>query len=520
MSPAPSRRAATTRWAWSARPTAKLVIARVLGRCGGSTSDIADAIVWASGGTVAGIAVNPYPAQVLNLSLGGQYACSASPTTQNAVTLAIGRGATVVVAAGNSNMDAANFSPASCSGVVAVASIGDGGSRAPYSNYGAVVDLAAPGGDMSRGSTVGILSTYNSGATSPGTDTWSYLQGTSMAAPHVAGIAALLYAAKPAITPAEVESVLKTNVRAFPGSCSGCGTGLVDATLALAAIAPGPGSLRFSSAGYAVAENGGLATISVQRAGGDAGAVSVSYATANGTALAGSDYTASSGTLDWADGETTAKTFTVPVTDDLLGEGSETITLTLSNATGGATLGAVRTATLTITDNDTAPGSLAFTAATASLSETGGAITLSVARTGGAYGAASVLYATANSSALSGSDFAATSGTLTWASGDTSTKTIRVTVYNDTLAESAESFQVRLSNASGASLGGVATSTVTINDDDSPSPNGTLQFQAGSLSVAENGGSITVAVSRTLGSLGAVSLDYATASGTALAGSH
>ena len=498
---------------------AKLVIARVLGRCGGSTSDIADAIIWASGGTVSGVPANSQPAQVLNMSLGGQYPCSASPTTQSAIDSARSRGATVVVAAGNSNMDAANFSPASCNGVISVASIGDGGSRAPYSNYGASVDVAAPGGDMSRGSTVGILSTYNSGATTPGSDSYAYLQGTSMASPHVAGVAALLYAAKPSITPTEVEAVLKANVRAFPGTCSNCGTGLVDATLALTAITPGPGSLRFSASAYAMPENGGVGTISVQRVSGDAGAISVTYATSNGTAAAGSDYTASTGTLNWADGDTAAKTFTIAAIDDALAEGNEAINLTLSAPGGSATLGTVKTAVLNILDNDNLPGTVAFTAATAALSETAGAITVSVARSGGSYGAASVSYATANSSAASGSDFAATSGTLTWANGDAATKTIRVTVYNDTLAEASESFQIRLSAASGAALGAITANTVTIADDDSPSPNGTLQFSAGSLSVNENAGSATVTVSRTLGSLGAVSLSYATSNGTALSGS-
>jgi len=498
---------------------AKLVIARVLGRCGGSTSDIADAIVWAAGGPVTGVPANPQPAQVLNMSLGGQYPCSASPTTQAAIDSARARGATVVVAAGNSNLDAAGFSPASCNGVISVAAIGDGGARAPYSNYGSGVDLAAPGGDMSRGSAAGILSTYNSGATTPGSDSYAYLQGTSMASPHVAGVAALLYAAQPTITPAEVETVLKANVRAFPGSCSGCGSGLVDASRALAAITPGPGSLSFSASAYAMPENGGIGTISVQRSGGSAGAIAVNYATSNGTAAAGSDYSASSGTLNWPDGDSAAKTFTVAAIDDALAEGNESINLTLSTPAGGATLGSTRSAVLNILDNDNAPGTLAFVAGSATVAETGGAVTVAVARTGGSYGAATISYATVNSSATSGSDFTATSGTLSWASGDSAAKSIRVAVLNDTRAEASESFQIRLSGATGASLGAVSTSTVTITDDDSPSPNGTLQFTAGTLTVAENAGSATITVSRTLGALGAVSLNYATANGTATAGS-
>lgn len=498
---------------------ARLVIARVLGRCGGSTSDIADAIIWSSGGAVSGVSSNPQPAQVLNMSLGGQYPCSASPTLQGAIDSARSRGATVVVAAGNSNMDAAGFSPASCSGVISVASIGDGGSRAPYSNYGASVDVAAPGGDMSRGSTVGILSTYNSGATTPGADSHAYLQGTSMASPHVAGVAALLYAAKPAITPDEVEATLKGNVRAFPGSCISCGSGLVDATLALAAITPGPGSVRLGSSIYAVAENGVIATIGVQRLGGSLGAISVDYATSNGTAVAGSDYTAISGTLSWADGDVTTKTFSVPMINDSVGESAETVALALSNAGGGATLGSVRNATLTISDDDTVPGTLAFAASAYSLAETGGSVTLTVSRSGGSYGAASVSYSTANSSAAAGSDYLAASGTLSWANGDTTPRTVRITVYNDTLAETNESLQLRLSGASGAALGSPSIATVTINDDDAPSVNGTLAFTSGSASVNEAAGTATISVSRSLGSIGAVSVSYASSNGTATAGS-
>src|SRR5262249_8430090 len=115
--------------------------------------------------------------------------------------------------------------------------------------------------------------------------------------------------------------------------------------------APQPGTLQFSNAAYAVGESGGTATITVTRTGGSDGSVTVNYATSNGTATAGSDYTASSGTLTFAAGET-SKTFTVPITDDTLGEGNETVNLTLSSPTGGATLGGQGTAVLTIQDND------------------------------------------------------------------------------------------------------------------------------------------------------------------------
>ena len=209
----------------------KVLPVRVLGRCGGYTSDIADGMIWAAGGSVSGVPANLNPAQVLNLSLGGSGSCSI--TTQNAIDTARSLGATVVVAAGNSNTDASNSNPANCNGVVTVAATDRNGGRAYYSNYGSVVDVAAPGGDVTTGSANGILSTLNSGQTTPGSDSYAFYQGTSMATPHVAGAAALLYEVDPAITPDEVETILKTSARSFPATCSQCGSGIVDASAAV-----------------------------------------------------------------------------------------------------------------------------------------------------------------------------------------------------------------------------------------------------------------------------------------------
>src|SRR5690606_27955137 len=212
---------------------AKIQHVRVLGRGGGYTSDIADGIIWASGGSVPGVPANPNPAEVINLSLGGQGSCGS--TTQNAINGAVSRGTTVVVAAGNSNMNVSNFTPANCNNVIAVAATDQNGSRASFSNYGAGIDVSAPG--------VGIMSTLNSGSTSPGSESYASYNGTSMAAPHVAGVVALMQsvAASP-LTPAQVESILKSTARPLPGSCSGgCGAGIVDAHAAVTAAAGGGG---------------------------------------------------------------------------------------------------------------------------------------------------------------------------------------------------------------------------------------------------------------------------------------
>jgi serine protease len=218
---------------------AKVVPVRVLGRCGGYISDISDGIIWASGGTVSGVPANANPAHAINMSLSGSGSCSS--TLQSAINSARTRNTTVVVSAGNNNTDAAGYNPANCSGVITVAAVNRSGGKAYYSNYGSVVDVAAPGGSQSSTEDPnGILSTYNTGTTTPGADSYNFRQGTSMAAPHVAGAVALMYAKNTASTPDQIESTLKSTARAFPATCTSCGSGIVDASAAVAATANPP----------------------------------------------------------------------------------------------------------------------------------------------------------------------------------------------------------------------------------------------------------------------------------------
>ncbi|MEU2391161.1 S8 family serine peptidase [Streptomyces sp. NPDC007369] len=243
---------------------AKIQPIRVLGKCGGATSDIVDAITWASGGTVAGIPANATPAKVINMSLGGSGACTTS--YQNAINAAVARGTTVVVAAGNSNADAAGFSPASCNNVITVAASNRTGDRSFYSNYGAKVDIAAPGGETRRATDTpgtittpenGILSTLNTGATTPGSENYEPYQGTSMAAPHVAGLAALMVSAKPSLTPAQVETAIKANARPLAGTCTGgCGSGLADAAATVNAVTSTPTTPALeNTVNYTISDN-------------------------------------------------------------------------------------------------------------------------------------------------------------------------------------------------------------------------------------------------------------------------
>jgi len=221
-------------------PNARIVSVRTLGRCGGTDDDVADSIRWAAGVPVAGVPNNPNPAKVLNLSLGGHGPCSANQ--QDAVNAAIARGATVVVAAGNDSILAADFSPANCSGVVTVAASNLLGDLSSYSNFGNVVKLSAPGGDS--GDLPGILSTLNGGITAPAVPSYATYMGTSMAAPHVAGVVALMLTRDPTLTPGQVMNRLQSSVHGFPAGsdcaavAGACGSGLLDAANAVAAVTP------------------------------------------------------------------------------------------------------------------------------------------------------------------------------------------------------------------------------------------------------------------------------------------
>jgi serine protease len=250
---------------------AKVVPVRVLGQCGGYTSDIADGIIWASGGTVSGITNIAARAQVINMSLGGSGACDT--TTQTAINGARSRGTVVVVAAGNENQNASNSNPANCSGVIAVAATNKSGGKASYSNYGSIVSVAAPGGD----SGAAILSTLNAGTTTPGADNYVGYMGTSMATPHVAGVVALMLAKNPNLTPDDVAAKLKSSARPFPAACSGCGAGIVDASAAIDAAA-GTGT-----GGTTMSETESNNTI------GTANSVTTSGTTVNGTMSSSTD---------------------------------------------------------------------------------------------------------------------------------------------------------------------------------------------------------------------------------------
>ena len=211
--------------------TVKVQAVRVLGKCGGTTSDINDAIRWAAGLPVPGAPSNVTPARVINMSLGGPAACSMSPSTQAAINDAVNAGTAVVVAAGNDGVDASQSYPASCDNVITVAAGDYRGYLAWYSNYGSKVKIMAPGGDVyqdlngvSKGG--GVLSMVD-----PSAGTYAFYMGTSMATPHVSGVAALMLAMESTLTPAQLLARLQSY--ALPRDATQCpqpcGAGLLSA---------------------------------------------------------------------------------------------------------------------------------------------------------------------------------------------------------------------------------------------------------------------------------------------------
>lgn len=195
---------------------AKLLPVRVLGQVG-TDADIIDGLRWAAGLKVSGVADNPTPAKVINMSLGGFGISQAFDQAINEVT---DHGAIVVVAAGNDNQDALLYAPAGNERVITVGAAKPDGSRADFSNYGPGIEVMAPG--------TGIYSTTSDGSGFG----YKAFSGTSMASPHVAGVVALMAAVKPDLRWYEAFEYLTKTAVAIPG-CKVCGAGLVNAAAAV-----------------------------------------------------------------------------------------------------------------------------------------------------------------------------------------------------------------------------------------------------------------------------------------------
>ena len=207
-------------------PNSKILPVRALGMCGGYDSDIADAMVWAAGGTVEGVPANSNPAKIINLSLGGEGTCPA--TYSKAIAEVNKRGAILVVAAGNDGQDTSKVAPANCGGSIVVGATDQEGKRSDFSNYGKLVDVSAPGSSIM--STVDLGTTVSKGAG------YTEYDGTSMAAPQVAGVIALMKSVDPSLTAERAKQILKQSSKPLTCDVNGCGSGIVNAASALAMV--------------------------------------------------------------------------------------------------------------------------------------------------------------------------------------------------------------------------------------------------------------------------------------------
>ncbi len=205
-----------------AAPGVRVLPVRVLGKCYGVDSDIQAGMRWAAGISVAGVPDNPTPAKVLNMSLGGSGACSAS--YQAAVDEIVARGVVIVAAAGNSAGGPVG-TPASCRGVVAVAALRHVGTKVGFSDLGPEITIAAPGGNCINigagdACVYPILAATDRGSQGPTGTTWTdsfdITVGTSFSSPLVAGTVGLMFSAQPTLTPAQVRTALQMTARPFP----------------------------------------------------------------------------------------------------------------------------------------------------------------------------------------------------------------------------------------------------------------------------------------------------------------
>lgn len=222
------------------------------------------------------------------------------------------------------------------------------------------------------------------------------------------------------------------------------------------------GTFQFSAATYSIGEQGGALVVQVRRVGGGSGAVSVQYRTEDASATAPADYGAVSGTFTWADGDVADKSFSVPIVDDALAESGESFSLVLSAPTGGASLGAPSTATVSIADNDLQP-TVRFSAAEYTAREVDAAAVITIVRGGSTAGPLTVEYVTGDGTAAAPGDYLSASGTLSWGAGDATPRSFTVAVIADALDEGDETVLLTLRNPGpGAALGSPSSATLRI----------------------------------------------------------
>ncbi|MGD9099252.1 MAG: Calx-beta domain-containing protein [Anaerolineae bacterium] len=271
-----------------------------------------------------------------------------------------------------------------------------------------------------------------------------------------------------------------------------------------------PPTVDWSHAAYVVDEGAGTATLTATLSAASGLTITTDYASADGTALAGEDYGAIGDTLTFSPG-VTHRVFTVPILDDALDEEDETVVLTLNNP-GNATIGGNNPATLTILDNDSPP-TVDWNHAAYAVDESACTATLTVTLSAASGLTVTADYATSDGTALAGDDYVVISGILTFSPGVTS-RVFAVSILDDALEEDDETLTLTLGNPSNATIGTNNPATLTIFDDDGPP---TVDWSHATYAVDESAGTATLTVTLSAVSTLTVTVDYASADGTALA---
>lgn len=404
---------------------------------------------------------------------------------RDAIALLNSAGILLVASAGNSsrNNDGGTHhypSDYDLPNIVGVASTGNNDSLAYYSSYGKTsIDVAAPGGSgINSSDPRGILSTLPNNA-------YGYLNGTSMATPYVTGLAALLKAAKPTAAATEIRTAILGGVDKVTGLDRFVATGgRVNARKSLDLLLGNPSAPGVTVSSVSVTEGDSgtkTAQVTLALAAAATGTTTIAYRTVAGTATAGSDFIASTGTVSIRPGSTSG-TVGVTIVGDTVVEPDETFTVEVTAVNGQAVTGVA--GTVTIVNDDVAASGPPVTIANTSLPEGNFGtpvmrFTLTLAAKSTRQ--ASVSYATSDGTARAGEDYLAAKGTVVFMPGETS-KTIDVRIVGDTRVETDETLTVTLSNPSGLTLG-TATATGTIINDDGisptppPTPPGAAGFQ-------------------------------------------
>ncbi|MBI2929910.1 MAG: hypothetical protein HYY24_29985 [Verrucomicrobia bacterium] len=280
-------------------------------------------------------------------------------------------------------------------------------------------------------------------------------------------------------------------------------------SLAIAPSLLAQATLEFRAATQTTSENAGTVALRVLRSGDSNSPVTVDYATADGSAVAGVKYTASSGTLAFAAGQT-KQTLTVPLINDAFAGGTTSFRVALSNPTGGAVLGARTNATVSITDPDRG---ITFRLSTYSVAEDAGAVRIGIARPDDGDQPVTVEVGTGDLSARAGTDYTGLTNTVTFTS-DGHLKFVTIPILDNALKDGNRQFRVTLSNPAGATLGCTRAATVTILDNDAG-----FEFEAASSTVAEDSGAALLTVRRgNDDTSAAATVHYATSDGSATAG--